>query len=175
MTEVTGGFRNRLIRDSVHYAIETALIGLGWFVPGRAHRPLEFIHTPKNWNEPVQPNAIAVALWPTVDDEVELGSNARTDSHIVKIEIWAESSSLMDHLAGDVVEIIRGRLGGRTRPSIPVLNFTLATPVPIFYLDVDTDSIEVDRNAGRMERVWQTFWSTVSFEAMDTYTGDTSS
>ena len=169
MTDLVGGFRNRLIIDSVQYCLENALTELGWFDSGRAHRPLRFLHEPTPWNEATEPNAIGVAMWPSFEQETELGSNLHTDFHLVKVETWAESTSLADHLTGDLVEIIRGRLGGRTRPSISVLDFSLATPAPVFNLDVDTDSIEVIRNAGRMERVWQTFWTTVAFVAIDTY------
>lgn len=168
MSTPVGGLRLRLLRDSVEYMINNALDDLGWFDSGRQHDPVTIISAPSDWDEPIEFNSIAISLLEASDEDAEMGSNLTNDRHKCWIDIYAQSRDVADHLAGDIRDILRGKMPsiGRTGPVMDLMDLRLATPVSLATVlieDVRKDRPENPPN------VWQKHMVMVSCELEDSY------
>lgn len=163
-----GGLRLRLIADNFENMLRTSLDDLGWFDSGRKHKDVVLISKPLNPDEEIKPNMIGISAEDRYGIGWELGSEFEETTWEFYIDIFAESNSVGVHLAGDVLDICKGKLSsiGRDRPNLEVLDLTMATPTTLFYCNFDT--IEMAR-----QRVWnkphQQFWWTVLVEVVDAY------
>lgn len=168
MSTYVGGLRVRLINDSMFQLVLNGLGALGWFDTGARHRPIVMIAEPVRWDEEVQLNTVAVTSTNTTDDELELGSNAAENRHTFYIDFYAEDDSIGRHLIHDVRDVLRGKFPSisRSRPILPVYDFTLATPVETFVCEIE--NVLVDR-AHDFPRAWQRHWFTVRCDVVDVY------
>lgn len=163
-----GGLRARLVRDSVWHAVDDALRALGWYEPAASHSQVQFLPEPVDDSAEIPLNSLA--LGDTVDQSspAEMGSplaDFRWDMHV---DVYAENDSMALHLVGDVQAILAGRLPsiGRSAPVIAVWDYTLATPVVAFAVEVE--SIQTGRATG-FSQPWLRFWRTCSFVIVDAY------
>lgn len=165
---IVGGLRARLIRDSVWHALDDALRDLGWYVTRPSRQQVQLLAEPQAEDVEVPLNSLALGDTVTSDFPAELGSalaEFRWDMHV---DVFGENDSLSLHLIGDVVAILEGRLAsvGRGAPVIDVWDYTLATPVVAF--SVDVESVQSSKANG-FSQPWLRFWRTCSFIVVDTY------
>jgi len=165
---VVGGLRARLIRDSVFHVVDDALRALGWYdeVAGRA--PVTLRPTPYPLDEQVPPNTVALSDETDDATEMELGSDLSEFTWGMFADVYGENDAVALHLAGDVADALAGRMPsiGRGRPVVDVYNYTLATPVVIFTVEVI--DVRKDRAHG-FPQPWLRFWRSVSFRVVDAY------
>jgi hypothetical protein len=152
----------------MHQMIKNGLDALGWFDTGRRHRPINMISHPVRWDEEVPLNTLSVVSTDTTDDELELGSNAAENRHIFYIDFFGEDDSIGKHLIHDVRDILRGKLPsiGRSRPVLPVYNWSLATPVGLFNCEIE--NVLVD-HAHDFPKPWQRHWYSARCDVVDIY------
>lgn len=166
-----GGLRARLIRDSVYNAINNALADLGWFEASANRAPVTFRPAPCPLDEQVPPNTLALSDENNDAADLELGSALAEFTWSMFVDIYGEDDAVALHLAGDVADILAGRMPsvGRSRPVIDVYDYTLATPVVIFTVEV----IEVHKDrAHGYPQPWLRFWRSVPFKVVDSYTDE---
>lgn len=188
MTGEAGGLRDRLIIEGVFRTIGDGLAALGWFdnqeptildaegapIPNphfqgsttrRAHQPLNYVGKPVNPRVQIPPNTVSVFGEAYDDEEVELGSSRTEDRHAMSVDIFGQSDAVSRELSGDIRDILKGKLPsiGRDRPFIGILDYTLATPSLLFY--VELEKVRIDQ-AHHFEEHWLQFWRTVSFDVV---------
>lgn len=171
MTDIVGGLRVRLIKDSFFYMIEESLAVRGWFDPGRQHMPVNLVAKSQNWDEPVQYNTLAISVEDVQDDEQEMGSNLTEDRWQVYVDFFAEDDALGMDLTNDIRDILRGKMGsiGRGRPSFTVFDYRQATPNRLFRCGIENVISDRARN---FPRPWQQHWYVVRCDVLDTYSDD---
>ena len=163
-----GGLRIRLLHDSMVDALRDGLEEQGWFNPNRTHRPVRLLSAPQRWDEPLEPNTLAVTTRAVDGRYIELGSNYLEDEIPVRIDLYAEGDSIGVDLTNDIRVILRGRIGTAVaNGSLAILDFRQATPSPLGHVLV-TDA-RVLRNALLNETNWMRHWFTVSCVLIDAY------
>lgn len=175
MSELVGGLRSRLVRDSLLAFFHQGLEELGWLDSGRRHQPIKLIYRPNSWNEIIEPNLVALSS----DEEppplsVEMGSGLMSIAVDFELHMYTESESLGLDLSGDMKDYLRGRVGSWQKPIIPLQDLRQATPPVFGYASVNTDSIQIVREATRYDKPWLINWFILAFTLVDTYdsTGD---
>lgn len=171
LSTVAGGLRARLLRDSFRNMIEAGLSEIGWFDIDRQHRPVRLVAAPANWDEPIEPNLIAVSTTDTEDFELELGSDAARTVIPFFIDVYAEDEAVGESLSGDIRDIVRGRYPsiGRVRATFDIYDYRQATATPIGYCLIN--DVNRNRQATRVERAYLSNWFTVTCNVEDHYTG----
>lgn len=165
---VVGGLRARFLHDSLTAVLENGLAGLGWFDSGRSHQPFRFLHGPHTWSVPITFNAIVVTNQTTEADEIELGSNLTANSTEITIDLYAQNDSLGVHVANDMRDLLRGRLpGGAEREMLPILDYRLATPIPIGHATVL--DVRLQRSTDQVPEEWSRHVFSLSVVLEDTY------
>lgn len=171
MTIYAGGLRKRLIRDSVWHALDDALRDLGWYATVASRSPVRLLPEPVAQGTQVTFNSLALGDEDDVPEPLEMGSNLAEFSWDMFVDIYAENDSLSLHLGGDVAAILGGLLPsiGRGRPTIDVYDYTLATPVVIFTVQVE--SVRLDK-AHDFPQPWMKNLRSCSFVVVDTFGGE---
>lgn len=170
MSEIVGGLRARLLRDSVLAHVRQGLDDLGWMDSGRRHRPIEVIYRPKSWDEVIAPNLVALATDQEAEPyNVEMGSGLRTARIDFSLNMYTESESLGIDLAGDMKDYLSGRIGDALRPVLPLQDLRQATPPVFGYAQIDTDIIDISREATRYDKPWLVNWFILTFTVVDSY------
>jgi hypothetical protein len=165
---VIGGLRARLLHDSVMDTIKSGLGALGWFDPGRSHRPIEFFATPQEWDREITANSMVITARSRVTDWVEVGSNLSRDTVVIGVDIYGDTDSLVMHLSNDVRDLMRCRFPfGPENGSLAILDFQMATPVPIGYAAIA--DVRVTRLRPQINRPFSQHWFGVDIELYDTY------
>lgn len=159
MSQPVGGLRHRLVNKSVYEWVKAGLGGLGWFNPGRAHTTINVVARQYHLDEEVPINTVAVSTGNVTPADIELGSGLAEYVTELYVDVYGQNDSVASHLADDVVDLLAGR-------SIQILNWSLATPVPIFTVEVE--SPRRDR-AREFPHPWQRHWYVVRAELVDTY------
>ncbi len=167
MTVIEGGLRIRLIRDALFDLVQDSLTDLGWFDAGRQHQPVRFLPEPLNWDEPIELNTITLTMNDVNTTDVEMGSLLGEERWEVYIDFFCESEAFALHIVNDVRDALRGKLPsiGRTRPTLSVLDRTLATPVEIFTCEIE--DVVVDR-ANNFNRPWMRYLYSIRLDVVDT-------
>jgi hypothetical protein len=162
-----GGRRARLLLDNTRIVIIGGLMAKGWFDADRRHRPLHYIIRPQDWQQPIEPNSIAICAEDSWDDPQGLGGDV-VDTRELYVDVYAESDPLGWHLAVDIRDILLGKLTetGRDGPVIDVYDLAQATPVPV--TQVDVEDVTVDRTES-VAREWQAHWFMVRIHLTDEY------
>lgn len=168
MTEITGGLRARLIRDSIYHVLFDGLADLGWFDSGRQHRAISFPGTVVDQHTEIPMNTLALVDEDQSEVEGEMGSNLGDFRWTYYVDFYAEDDVIGKHLIYDVRDILAGRMVGvgRTDSSVAVLDYTLATPTQVFV--VQLEDIIVDR-AHDFPKPWQRNWYACRFTVLDSY------
>lgn len=171
MPDLVGGYRYRMIRDSLYNCLKDSLADLGWFDDGRPHGPIHFPGRQYHNDEEIPVNTLVLADEDMYEIPVELGSNMVETAWQFYVDFYAESDSLGRIMAHDVRDILAGRMPaiGRTYPHVQVYDYGVATPNPVFFVDID--GIVVDRGRS-MPKPWLKHWYTVGFEVIDAYGGE---
>lgn len=168
MTIYAGGRRSRLIRESFTRMLYDALDELDWFNPAAQHKPVTFTFDPVDYQVELVPNVIAIGDDDYDTDEWEIGSQMAEHRWIVYIDVYAENSAVGIHLSHDIKAILDGRFPsvGRSDPSFPVYDWSMATPPQIFVAQLENITL----NRGRaFNRPWERFWYMLSMEIVDYY------
>lgn len=163
-----GGLRARLLFDSVHAHVRACLDAGGWLDPSRGRKDIHLIDEPKEWDEPIELNSVALSVDTSDDIDAELGSNATIDTHTFYFDVYAQNDIVGRAIAHEIKDILRGKRPsiGADRPVVPLIDFTLATPAPFAYADVSGVVVDQVRNA---PKPWQRYWFTVRFDVEDDY------
>jgi hypothetical protein len=169
---VVGGTRVRIVYDSIYNEINRALTALGWFDAGREHLPITFRTLPVDDETGVPPNTLVLVSEDEFFNESELGSPYGEHTRQYYLDFYAESQPLGEHVIFDCRDILEGRMAsiGRDGPVIPLMNYSIATPVEIGTLDVEF--VQVDRGH-LFQYPWQKFWYSCSFTILDYYGNET--
>lgn len=166
--QYVGGLRARVIRESVYQEVRRALTALGWFDSGRRHLPITFLDEAVPNREEVALNTAALSDEAHSEVEEELGSNLAEHRWTYYIDFYGESDALATHVAHDIRDILGGRFNsvGRTSPTIPVYDYSIATPDFLFYVGIE--NILVDR-AHNFPSARLAHWYAIRFEIVDNY------
>lgn len=166
-----GGTRDRLIHDSLYNYVKGGLGAIGWFNSGRQHAPLDIIPEQKDWDTELEPNTITIAPAGVMDEEWELGSFGNQNTTVFYIDVYGENEALGLQISGDIRDILRGKFAtlGYGHPTLPVFDYTQATPTQIFYCDIE--GVRRDR-AQNFPHRWQKYLYVVKLEVVDYYTDD---
>lgn len=160
----------RLISDNFYELVRQALIARHWFDSGRQHQPLELVRGEVSWDDPIALNTLAVSDVDIADVEIEMGSNYTEDRWTMYVDFYAESDSLGTDVAGDVRDILRGKIPsiGRGRPIMAVYDLTQspAPAEPIFYCDIENVVLDRAHNASRPQSY---HWYSVRCDVVDEY------
>jgi hypothetical protein len=168
VTIYVGGLRDRLIRDSVWHAVDDALRALGWYQPHPSRLPVSFIPTPLPLDVEVPLNTLALGDMASVPTDAELGSDLTEFSWDMHVDVYGENDDVSLHLAGDVAAALAGRMPsiGRGRPVVDVWDYSLATPVIVFGVEIEDVR---QAKAHDFPQPWLRFWRSVTFVVIDTY------
>lgn len=126
--EPEGGLRDRLIIDSMRRYVHDALETIGWFGPigptDARLDPIQWLTKRVPDEETIPPNAMLLSREDHDIEDLELGSNASTDTFEVWIDFWATEADLGEHVQGDIAAILRGQrpAAGCEDASFPVLD-----------------------------------------------------
>ena len=135
----TGGTRMRLIKDSLAAVIDTALTDLGWYETDRWFTPVTFNDEPLSSSEKVPVNSVGLSFEDFFPREAELGSLMDRIEWEFFVDIYAEDSSVGVHLAGDILDALKGKMAsiGRTDPSFMVMDYTQSPSPPLFRCELE--------------------------------------
>lgn len=135
----TGGTRLRLIKDSFADLVDQTLNDLGWYETGRWFIPVTFMNEPLDSADKVPLNSVAVSFEDFYPREIELGSLLDRIEWEFFVDIYAEDSSVGFHLAGDVLDSLKGKMAsiGRTDPSFTVFDKTQDPSPPLFVCEIE--------------------------------------
>lgn len=163
--DYVGGLRARLIHDSIFYVVEAALENLGWMTDVD-HLPVNFVSGTLDDADTVPFNTVGFQTASTDGDYVEVGSELTEDRYVVFFDVYAEDEDVSKHLAYDLRDILRGKFASIDRDTcmLPVLDYTLATPSFLFY--VEASNVTIDR-AATWTKPHQQFWRVVRAEYID--------
>lgn len=167
MTSVDGGRRIRFIHDSLRNMVEDSLRELGWFDSTWA-RDLTISTGEVDWQQPIEPNRVAVSIDNTADDQAELGSDATVDAYVGYVDVFAESDPVGLHLGGDIRDILRGKhpAAGRDSARLEILDWAQATPPVLFTVDIEDVLMEQPRD---LDRPYLKHWVSIRFVLVDDY------
>jgi len=165
VTEPYGGLRDRMVFESFARMLHAALTQLGWFEPDRAHAPI-------NWRTAIVPeaeelpiNTLAVSSEDSRSEEMELGSGLTEDRSIVVVDFYAQNDALGRHLAGDVRDILRGKIPViREDPSFVVYDWRNEPPTELFVAEIE--GVMLDRAHG-FDAPFRRHWFSVLAELVE--------
>lgn len=174
MAQVVGGLRAQYIREAVYQELYRSLEELGWFNPGRKHKPITFPGITETNDNEIPINRLALSDEDQYERPLEMGSNATENQWTYWVDFYAQNDSLGKHVIYDVKDILAGRMSsiGRAHPRIQVYDYQMATPEPIFTVEIE--DIVTDRGARLIAKPYQKHWYACRFTVVDAY-GDESS
>jgi len=169
---IDAGLRLRMIDDSVTVLIYAGLDRLGWFTPSAARKDVHLRPRPYDWDVEIPVNSIIVS-----NEHSRFGQYALGDEvdglHQFYVDIYGESTVVSQHIAGDVRDLMLGRVLSGTNsfetPTVVAWDLRLPAPVPFTRLEVDN---VVNEPMIDYPRSWQRFWMTVRFDLTDEYGED---
>lgn len=126
---ISGGLRARLVRESLYTHVKDSLTDLGWFDPGRYHKPVHIRNYAYKVDEEIPLNSIVMVDGPMRGEDGEMGSNFVNSKLSFFFDVYAESDAMALHLAMDIRDICEGRINGLVGAAFPCYDFSLATPV----------------------------------------------
>lgn len=172
MVNPVGGKLLRLVDDNFFNYVEDGLDQLGWFDPGRQHKPVTLLPEPLE-GDAAEPNLVTISLESIRERDIELGS--RKSEHRIRtyIDVYGESKALSLHLIGDIKDIIDGRTTSIGYEDASFEVFDLSDPLKPMLFVCHIENIKLDR-----ERFYSTphqkYWWFVEFDLCFTYHDDVS-
>jgi hypothetical protein len=148
--------------------VEASLDALGWMDTDRYHKPVKVTGTQIDNSIEIQPNVIGISTETSLNQEWEMGSGLEHNVWTFFLDIYAENEDVGIHLAGDLYDIIRGKMPsiGRSLPEIPIYDLTQATPTELFICEFD--NVDIGRSRDWM-KPFNKFWWTVGFDVSNYY------
>lgn len=145
--EPTGGLRDRMVFESFARMLYDALAQLGWFDPDRAHEPIVWRTSIVPESEELPKNTLAVSSEDASSEYIELGSNLSEDRFTIVVDFYAQNDALGRHVAGDVRDILRGKMPPvRDDTEFVVYDWRVEPPTPLFWADIE--DVALDRAHG---------------------------
>lgn len=171
MTIIVGGLRRRLIKDNLELLLNDCLDSLGWFDTNRQHKPVSLVGTMVENSTEIKPNLVSISAEVVTNTEMEMGSGLEENRWTFYIDIYAENEDVGLHLAGDIYDIIRGKMSsvGRSTTEFVVLDLTQATPSELFYCDIDNIDIARSRD---WTKAYSRYWWTIGLDVLDYYNSE---
>ena len=172
MSDIVGGLRARLIRESLFEMLNAGLTDLGWFDPTRPYSPIEFVSRGQNQDEVIPINMAALSDESDREGDVELGSTLTEQTWQMYVDFFAEDDALGLHFIKDVRDILRGRFttsipnAAHRGPMVPVYDYRQATPPVVFHVEVQ--NTDTDKPHGFL-KPWLEHWYVCIFEIVDYY------
>jgi len=152
-----------MVFESFALMLHESLEQLGWFEPGRSHAPI-------NWRTSIVPeaeelpiNTLAVASEDSRSTNVEIGSNLSEDRSIVIVDFYAQSDALGRHVAGDIRDILRGKLI-QDHPGFTVYDHREEPPSPFSFVEIE--GVTIDRSHG-FDAPFRRHWFSVLAELVE--------
>lgn len=175
-----GGVRSRLIYDSLWQVLNSSFTALGWFQPTifstppgtKKYRPVTFLKTQQSWDEEVAPNTMAFVPENMTDRPWEIGSEFYENRWIFYLDIFGDNEDISLQLAGDAVDILRGKLTAIGRgfgPMVDICDWSQPGHYKIGYLYIENVT---DTRAPTYSQRWMRYLRTVRWEACDYYDQD---
>jgi hypothetical protein len=157
---VYGGTRDRLIRESIYWELHRVLDALGWL------DHVTFVPEPQDNSQKIQANTLALSEEDTTPTEAEMGSNLAVYTKTYYLDFYAANQAMAIDVTGDLAAALEGKLpdAGRNHPGIEVLDYRLATPTPLFVVDVTR--VTRDRTLNPT-KPWLQHWHMVRFFVED--------
>lgn len=168
MTTPYGALRHRLIADSLFNMVNGCLISLGWMNATAWHKPVTMLLDAVDEEDQIVFNTVAMADDDVTPEPYEMGSAMTCDSWQVWFDTYCESEVVSKALSADIQGILAGLHPdvGRTMPSLLVLDYTQATPIPLFECPIEKVDIIRVRNT---LKPWMRYWRTVRCDLADEY------
>ena len=160
MATLSGGKRDRMIKESMWQAVQGHLTTEGWFAGGREHSAIVLTDEyPDDNSTDVAPNTLAFSVGISGGEPAWLGD--RTEDHYLTYfcDFFAEDDSVGLHLAGDIYEFLK------SVDTLPVYDYSDVGDPEEFRVEVE-DDIE-KRKPANATNAWQKHWFTVSFTVRD--------
>jgi hypothetical protein len=168
MSTVVGGKRLRYIKDSLYYMLRDSLTDLDWLTTQPTRKDVTLLAEQIEIGKEIKPNVVAISTEDLFGKSMELGSNGQINTWNLFVDIFAESESLGVHLAGDILDILRGKFAsiGRQFPTLEVSdpNGTVLFNCPI-------DNVELNR-VREWDKPFNRYWWVIGFELRDAYYDD---
>ncbi len=168
MTTPVGGDRHRLIVDSLFNMVKNCLDQLSWTTQTSWHQAVRMLPDAVDDEDEVVFNTVAMSDEDIVPTPIELGSSMTQDSWSVWFDCFCENAIVGKALAHDIRDILAGLHPdvGRSQGGLLVMDYRLATPMPIF--SVDIEKVDLLR-AKDFPKDWQRFYWVVRCEILDEY------
>lgn len=155
---VTGGLRNRFVRESIFEHVNDELTVLGWFTMDPVHQPLLVVYAFPEEEDPVEVNTLSMTTGSSSVDYTEMGSLDFARYGVYFFDFFAEDDGIGMHLIGDLEDFFK-----RT-PTLEVYDYENAKAV----LNTVELTADVDvRKPTRITQPWQKFWYTLSIGIED--------
>lgn len=157
---LTGGLRDRMVLESIFRDVQAKLQALGWFDSNRQHQDITMVDEYPDTAVEVPINTLAVSYGSSFQSRLEMGSRSEVWRQIVYVDFFAESDALGRHLIGDIYAHVNEQMG------FSVWNYSIATPVIDFYIEVMDESVETDRPTN-VTNPWEKHWYMLAFTIED--------
>jgi hypothetical protein len=169
--QYVGGIRDRLIHESLVNLVTTGLTQIGWFNSNRTHDPLTILPEQKHWDEDLAYNTITIAPDTQDPEDWELGAYASKTSTVFYIDVYGQNEALGQQISGDIRDIVQGKFSaqGVYPGQMTVMDYTQATPVPAFVVEINNVTRDRARN---WPHKFQRFLYIIRLEVVDYYTRD---
>jgi hypothetical protein len=179
---VSGGLRDRYIYKSLWECLYDSLEALGWFLPTRFdeppssgtrdNHPVTFLDRQVEWDEDIIPNTIAFVPETQTNEPFELGTDFRENRWVFYCTVIGANESESLHLAGDIRDILQGKISTINRiggPFVNLYNWGAATPYKIGYLEIE--DVDIHRMP-QFSQKWARYMRDVTWCAIDYYDSD---
>lgn len=165
-----GGIRLGCIQNSFYKMINDSMTAKGWLTSNPGARADVTILTEQiNPLTEIKPNKIGISSEDMFDTEMELGSNLQENRWDIFIDIFAENEFVGVALAGDLFDIIRGKMPSIDRgdSNFPVYDYM--DDSLMFYCELENAEVNRVRD---WERPYNKYWWVVACQIVDTYYDD---
>lgn len=157
-----GGELVRLIKHSLFRYIESGLTDLNYFSDTDAYKAWVFTEDQISDDQVLTTNTIALSFEGMLSSEIEVGSNATEVDRFAYLDVYPENRSLGEHMAGDLVGILEGKMPhiGKTSQFFPVVDWSISSGQLLFHAEMVEPLSGLERDYGRP---YQRNWYTVGF------------
>lgn len=166
----TGGKRLLCIQDSFYRMVKDSMDDLGWLTSNPGTRAdVTILAEQINPGTEIKPNKVGISSEDLTESEMEMGSNLAENRWDIYIDIFAENEFVGVALAGDIFDILRGKISaiGRTESAFDVYDYVDDSVI----FQCDLDNVEVNR-VRDWDRPYNKYWWVVACQIVDTYYDD---
>jgi hypothetical protein len=163
MPEPQGGLRDRMVFECFANMVKSSLTTLGWFESGRSHAPINWRTSIVPEHEELPINTLTCASEDVRSEELEIGTGLSEDRTVVILDFYAENDALGRHVAGDIRDILRGKLV-TDHPGFVVYDLRESPPVPFSFAEIE--GVMLDRAEG-FDAPFRRHWFSVLCELVE--------